>query len=154
MGALARDDLILDAIGNLVLATGKIGEVVVGAKPAEFAVGADRSSVAWIWRSSWVEQPSAGEFLTDRTVDFSVVLAVRGADERTGQRALIQIEAMVLNALDRKSYAGETYPSFSYVRRGDDMPAADSEYRVMLTGTFRFGINDPRTEHLETPIGA
>jgi hypothetical protein len=142
--------IIIDAIATLLAATGLFGEVVAGASPQECEVAADRTSVVWIDRLSWTEQPAAAEYCTERTVEYAVWIAYRNPDINISWRYLNQLEAVVLNTLNRESYAGLTFPSFSYVNRGEDTPAMDGEQRTKLHGTFRYQFVDDRTDHVIT----
>ncbi|CAB4130928.1 hypothetical protein UFOVP124_43 [uncultured Caudovirales phage] len=143
-----RDDLmIVDDIGARLHATGLFSEIVTGASPAEFEVSADRTSVIWVDRTSWAEQPAAAEYYTERTVQFDVYLSYRHADINICWRYLNQLESVILNTLNRESYAGRTFPSFSYLNRGEDMPAKDGEQVLKLRGMFRYQFVDDRTDH-------
>jgi len=144
----ARDDLIiLDAMARLLSDTGVFSEVVAGASPEEFEVAADRTAVIWIDRTGWTEQSAAAEFLTERTVEYTLWLAYRHADINICWRFLNQLESVILNTLNRQSYAGVTFPSFSYLNCGADQAAKDGEQRLMLTGLFRYQFDDDRTDH-------
>ena len=121
--------------------------VVAGAAPSELEVAADRTAGVWIDRTGWSEQPAAAEYLTERTVEYNLWLAYRHADLNVCWRFLNQLESVVLNTLNRQSYAGVSFPSFSYLHRGEDLPAKDGEQLLKLTGCFRYQFEDDRTDH-------
>jgi hypothetical protein len=148
----ARDDLAaIDDIAARLAATGLFGEIVSGTGPEGHEVAADRTSVIWIARLGWTEQPAANEFTTERTVQFALWLAYRDPDPGLCLRYLHQLENVVLNTLNRQSYAGVTFPTFSLVDRGEDRPDRDGERRIQLFGTFRYQFADDRTDHLTDP---
>ncbi len=151
---MKRDDgVIVDAIGTALEATGLFSAVVVGATPGEYPVGADRATVAWIKRVSWVETKASNEQITDRDVSFYLWVSVRNPDTLSGWRTLNKIESAVANALNRKSLGGYTQPMFTNVVRGDDQPAPDNrEQIVRITGTFRYQLDDDGTDHDTTDV--
>ena len=146
-----RDDLIIiDDIAARLQATGLFGEVVAGSAPYEYEVSADRTSVVWIDRVAWQEEPAAAEYYTERTVNYVVWLSYRHADINICWRFLNELESVILNTLNRISYAGVTFPSFSLINRGEDQPAKDGEQVLKLYGLFRYQFVDDRTDHVVT----
>jgi hypothetical protein len=139
-----RDDLALQDIEARLWATDMLATVVRGASPDEVLVAGDVSTVAWLRRTRWTEASDSGGDSHDRTVYYSLWLAVRGASLSTGERfdVLGQIEATVTNAITRQPIADFCQPAFSRLTRAEATEVFDGELRVELLGELRYEIAD------------
>ena len=139
-----RDRDAFAAIVKALSDSAEFAEVMFPSPPEGSLLGADRSPVAIVVPTQWIEQPDSVSSQMLRRVSFTLTLVARGEDPRERFEILDRLTSIVQNALEGSTLGGFCFAGMTHLRKGRYDPASrHPELRLSLDGGYCYAISSP-----------
>jgi hypothetical protein len=140
-----RDLQILDLVRQAVDATNEFQEVTLGgiadtkAETSETLKLADLDIRGTATKTMWSDPDAVPQ---ERTVRFTLTIHVRDPDPVTRLHELDRLHSVASNAVNGKSFGGQTYVGATGLGDSTFEPPAGSEQRLRVAGSFTYEVSD------------
>ncbi|MDB5350784.1 MAG: hypothetical protein JWN86_2031 [Planctomycetota bacterium] len=136
-----RDRDAFASLVNALSASSEFAEVAFPSPLDSSPIGADRSPLAVLVPTQWLEQPDSASSLMLRRVSFTLTLVVRCEDPRERFEILDRLTSIVQNAIEGSTLGGGCLAGMTHLRKGRYDPASrHPELRLALDGGFCYTI--------------
>jgi hypothetical protein len=137
-----RDRDAFASLVNALSASSEFAEVVFPSPLDSSPIGADRSPLAVVVPTQWLEQPDSSSSLMLRRVSFTLTLVVRSEDPRERFEILDRLTSIVQNAIEGSTLGGGCLAGMTHLRKGRYDPASrHPELRLSIDGGFGYTIS-------------
>lgn len=130
-------DIYLDVVARLET-TGQFAAVLYGVPPNDGGIGADVTPVVFVNPNSFTEADDVDPIQIVRVCVGSIVISVRHDDHNLRTQTLDKLAAVVANAINGQSLAGETILRMTTVPSGKYDVPVHPEQRLILVLQFAY----------------